>query len=130
MGQANEILDCIIAAKQHLPPPPKDFVVMASRLKDNAGQSVYGQLKEMIDKGVFHLPLCPVDFRVSKTVDKVKKWKRLNRPAKTKTIKKEVPAITLIDIEALKITKTEFCWPVSPPSFEASFKLPYRGLWL
>jgi hypothetical protein len=126
MTVPSDILDRIIAASQHLPPPPKEFAIIASRLKDNRGQSIYDRYKEMLDQEMISIALCPVDFKITKTVDKAKSWKRLNRPAKVKVVKKKVPAIILMDLEFLKMPPTpEFKWTTSPPKFEHNFGVRY-----
>ncbi len=104
----NAMLERILAVAKEIGPPPKRYAIVASTVKGNQKMSDYDRFAQLPPESIGMAsvtPIIPHPFRIGKTVRKIKKFKRLNRPPKVKVKDVQVPAIMVMDMSIFDLPK-------------------------
>lgn len=103
-----DILEKIIAVSKDIGPPPKRYAIIASTVKGSRGMSDYDKFAQLPQESIGMGSACPIipsPFGITKTIQKTKRFKRLNREPKIKTKNVQVPAIMLVNMSTLEPPK-------------------------
>lgn len=104
----SDLLDKIIAVSKEISPAPKRYAIVASTVKGSRKMSDYDKFAQLPQESIgmgSGCPIIPSPFSITKTIQKTKKFKRLNRQPKIKTKDVQVPAIMLMDMSAFEMPK-------------------------
>lgn len=97
----NAILERLLAVSKEIGPPPKRYAIVASTVKGKQKMSDYDKFAQLPPESIglrSVTPVIPHPFRLTKTVTKTKKFRRLNRPPKIKVKDVQVPAVIVMDM--------------------------------